>query len=149
MNASDPSQILLALISPVTAVALIVFVQNWQARRAAKPREHADTNATNLEAQGKTVDRLTKENERLGNRLEAAEKKIEDLISRDEKREADLRCAESKIDELEAREEARDKLWRAHTSWDDEVELIVRRMGHVQLSQRPPLELPQYPTPDQ
>lgn len=146
MTTTDPSQILLALISPVTAVALIVFVQNWQARRASKPKASADANATNLEAQGKTVDRLTNENARLSSRLEAAEKKIDDLIARDDRRELQLRDAESKIDELETREEAREVLNRKHREWDElAVSLIRTVIPPIHLDPPPPLDVKDKP----
>ena len=53
--------------------ALIAMLQNRSSLRAAAPLNEAEINATNLEAQGKTLDRISRENERLSEKIKSAQ----------------------------------------------------------------------------
>ncbi len=63
-----------------TLVPLLVkLFQDRQRLKAAAPRADADASASSIEAQGKTLDRLVRENDRLNTRLSSAEARIESL----------------------------------------------------------------------
>lgn len=56
-----------------TIPALFAMRQSREQLRQAKPHDDAQTNALNLEAQGKTLDRISRENERLSEKIQQAQ----------------------------------------------------------------------------